>query len=145
MWSVGTLLTSCMISWKALFQLSCLCLLASFPLNVWTVLAQNITTPGSVLDVSSICVDGIKYHPGMILSAGSCSGLPEFAQIKKIVAANADILFVCQKMTAWYCEHLRSYQLHCNDVTTMCVVKLSELNEVLPLSVYRVQGELVIC
>lgn len=47
-------------------------------------------------------------------------------------------------MTAWYCEHLRSYQLHCNDVTTMCVVKLSELNDVLPLSAYRVQGELMV-
>lgn len=60
-------------------------LLASFPLNVQTVLAQNITTPGSVLDVSSVCVDGIKCHPGMILSAGSCSGLPEFAKLKRLL------------------------------------------------------------
>jgi len=56
-------------------------LLASFPLNVQRVIAQNITKPGSILNASSVCVDGIKYHPGMILSTGSCSCLPEFAQI----------------------------------------------------------------
>lgn len=87
-------------------------LLATFPQTVQTAIAQNITVPGSVLDVSSVCVDRIKYHTGMILSAGSCSALPEFVQIEKIVAANAEILFVCYKMAAWYSEHFRSYQLH---------------------------------
>ena len=87
-------------------------LLCTFPPNVQTAIAHNIRTPGSVINASSVCVDGIKYHPNMILSAGSCSGLPEFAQIEKIIAADAAILFVCHKMTAWYCEHLRSYQLH---------------------------------
>ena len=119
-------------------------LLCTFPPNVQTAIAHNIRTPGSVLNASSVCVDGIKYHPNMILSAGSCSGLPEFAQIEKIIAADAAILFVCHKMTAWYCEHLRSYQLHCDDVTSMYVVNMSELNDVLPLSAYRVQGELMV-
>lgn len=119
-------------------------LLASFPLNVQREIAENITKPGPVLDASSICVDGIKYHPGMILSAGSCSGLPEFAQIEKIVTANTEILFVCHKMTAWYNEHLRSYHLLYNGVPSMSLFKMSELNDVLPLSVYGVQGELMV-
>ena len=89
--------------------------LAIFPRMVQTAIAQNITMVGSLSDVSSVCIDGIKCHPGMILSAGSCSGLPESPQIEKIVAANAEILFVCLKMTAWYSEHLRCYELHCNE------------------------------
>lgn len=73
-----------------------------------------------MLEVSSVCVDGIKYHPSMIIFAGSCSGLPEFVQIEMIVVADAKILFACHKITAWYVEHLRSYQLHCNNVTAVC-------------------------
>ena len=118
--------------------------LASFPQMVQTAIAEHIAVVGSLFDASSVCIDGIKYHPGMIISAGSCSGLPEFAQIERIVAANADILFVCLKMTAWYSEHLRSYELHCNDTTSMCVVKMSELNYVLPLPAYRVEGQLLV-
>lgn len=119
-------------------------LLASFPFNVQRVIAQHITMPGSVLDASSFCVDGIKYHPDMIGSTGSCLGLPEFAQIVKIVTANTEILFVCHKMTAWYCEHLRSCQLHYSDAPSMCVVNMSQLNDVFPLSAYRVQGQLMV-
>lgn len=47
-------------------------------------------------------------------------------------------------MTGWYCEHLRSYQLLYSDVSSMFVVKISELNDVLPLSGYRIQGELMV-
>lgn len=117
-------------------------LLASFPMNVQSVITQNIQDQsGSVFDVSSVCLDGIKYNPGMILCTGSCSGLPEYAQIEKIVVANTEILFVCHKMTAY---DLRSYQLLCSDVTSMCVVRVSELNDVFPLSAYKVQGELMV-
>ncbi len=119
-------------------------LLATFPHSVQTAIAQNFTTPESVLEVASVSVDGIKYHPGMILSSGSCSGLPAFVQIHKIVAVNVEILFVCHKLAAWYREHLRSYQLHCDSVTSMCVLKMSDLNDVLPLSAYMVQGELMV-
>lgn len=54
-------------------------LLASFPLNIQRVFARDIAKVESVLDVSSVCIDEIMYHPGMILSFGSCSGLSEFA------------------------------------------------------------------
>lgn len=119
-------------------------LLASFPLNVQRVFTQDIAKIDSVLDVSSVCIDGIMYHPDMVLCFGSCSGLSEVAQIEKIVAANTEIMFICHKMTAWYSEHLRSYQLLCGDIPSTHVVKISGLNDVLPLSAYRVQGELMV-
>lgn len=80
----------------------------------------------------------------MVLSTGSSLGLPDFAQIEKIVAANKDILFVCYKMAAWYCEHLRSYQLVFSDTTSMCVVKMPELDDGVPLSAFRVQGVVMV-
>lgn len=119
-------------------------LIASFPLNVQRVLTQDFAKIDSVLVVSSVCIDGIMYHPGMILCFGSCSGLTKFAQIEKIVAANTEIMFICHKMTAWYSEHLRSYQLLCGDTPSTHVVKISGLNDILPLSAYRVQGKLVV-
>ena len=119
-------------------------LLTSFPLNIQREITENFPKAGSVLVASSVCLDGVKYNPGMILSTGSSSCLPGFAQIEKILAANSEIQFVCHKMTSWYSEHLRSYQLQYHDTPSMCVVKLTELNDVLPLSVYRVQGELMV-
>lgn len=119
-------------------------LVTSFPNDVQRVLPENITTAESVLVASSVCIDGIKYNIDMMLCIGSCSGLPEFGQISQIVAANTDILFVCKKMTAWYHEHFRSYQLCYTDGPSMCVVKLSDLNDVFPLSAYKVQEKLMV-
>lgn len=116
----------------------------SFPSDVQRVLPQNVTAPGSVLVASSVCIDGIKYNTDMMLCIGSCSGLPEFGQITQIVAANPDILFVCKRMTAWYHKHFRSYQLCYTDGPCMCVVKLSDLYDVFPLSAYNVQGKLMV-
>lgn len=97
-----------------------------------------------MLVASSACIDGIKYNIDMMLCIVSCSGLPEFGQIIQIVAANPDILFICKKMTAWYHEHFRSYKLCHTDGPSMCVVELSDLNNVFPLSAYKVQGKLMV-
>ena len=82
----------------------------------------------------------------MIVSVGSCSGLPSFRQIKQVVALNTEILFVCNEMTCmWYHEHLRSFELICdNNNPFLCVVQMKELNDVFPLSGYRYGDNLVV-
>lgn len=70
----------------------------------------------------------------MLLSAGSCSALPDFKQIAHIVEVNAEKLFVCKGMTSWYFEHLRSYELFCPDMPSFCVLQLEDLNDIVPLS-----------
>lgn len=117
-------------------------LITSFPIDVQRALPQNLTDSGSVLLASSVCIEGIRYNTDMILCTGACSGLPEFGQITQIIAANPEIMFVCKKMTAWYREHLRSYQLSSMDASY--VIKQSELNDIFPLSAYNVQGELMV-
>lgn len=80
----------------------------------------------------------------MILSAGSCSGLPDFKQITHIVAVNTEVLFVCKVMTSWYFEHLHSYELCCPDMPSFCVLQLEDLNDIIPLSAYCVHGKLMV-
>lgn len=118
--------------------------LAALPVNVQRVITENITRPDSIFDASSVCVDGIQDHPGMVLSTSSCSGLPEFVRIYKVVAGNQQIWFVCHKMTAWYSEHMRSYELEGCAIPSMSVLQVSELNDVFPLSVNRVSGKLMV-
>lgn len=118
---------------------------SSFPENIQRVFSQKIHKPAAVLVASSVCLDGVTYKADMVVSAGSCSGLPEFRQITQIVAVHTEIMFVCRVMSAWYHEHLRSYEVCYSDVTLpLCVVPLSELNDVFPLSAYRISGKLMV-
>ncbi len=93
---------------------------------------------------SSVTVDAIEYCADMVISAGSCSSLPEFKMISPIVAVNSEILFVCKQMSAWYIEHIRSFELCSSHVTSLCVIQMSELNEVFPLSCYTVKCRMVV-
>lgn len=79
---------------------------------------------------SSVFVDSVKYSADMVASVGSCSGLPDFRMITKIVVINTNIVFVCRLMTAWYDEHLRAYELCGDHISTFLVTHLTELNDV---------------
>lgn len=60
-------------------------LITSYPENVQQVFRQTDPQLATVLVASSVFVDGIRYCTDMILSVGSCSGLPTFMQIKQTV------------------------------------------------------------
>lgn len=117
--------------------------IASFPENVQQVFCQRVPHLTTVLVTSSVSVDGVRYCEDMMISVGSCSGLPEFKQIKQIVSINTEVLFVCKTMTAWYHEHLRSFEL-CDGNASLCVVQLKELNDVFPLPTYRFRDNFIV-
>lgn len=77
---------------------------SSFQENVQNWLNQRNNQLNTVLVTSSVCIDGIKYSADMVISVGSCAGLPDFRQIAKFVVINTDIAFVCRPMTSWYDE-----------------------------------------
>lgn len=110
----------------------------SFPENVKNCLYLRNNYQNQVLVATSVCIDGSKYSADMVISVGSCSGLPDFRQIVKIVVINTDVIFVCRLMTSWYNEHLRAYELCSSHLSTFSVTQLSDLNDVFPLSLYRV-------
>lgn len=115
-------------------------MVSSFSENVQSTLYDMNARQSTVLVASSACLDGVKYSPDMVVSVGSCSGLPDFRMITKIVVINTNIVFVCRLMTAWYDEHLRAYELCRGHVSTFLVTHLTELNDVFPLSVYSIRG-----
>lgn len=76
----------------------------------------------------------------IIISVGKFAGLPEFRQIARIVVINTEILFVCKLLTSWYTEHMRVNELCCSGAGGLTVTQLTELNDVFPLSAYKVKG-----
>lgn len=54
----------------------------SYPEDVQQVFCLKVPQLTSVLVASSLSVDGDAYRSGMIVSVGSCAGLPSFRQIK---------------------------------------------------------------
>ena len=115
---------------------------ASFPDSVQHQLSKH-STQSTVLKASSVHVDGIKYATGMVISVGSCAGLPEFKQIDEILVVNADVLFICKSLIAWYHEHLRAYEL-CKSTVSLAVPQLRHLNDVFTLSAYKVKDEMFV-
>ena len=108
-------------------------MVASFPENVQNCLFLRNNYQNTVFVAASVYMDGLKYSANMVISVGSCSGLPDFRQIAKIVVNNTDIIFVFRLMTSWDNEHLRAYKLCSNHLSTFSVTQLSELNDVFPI------------
>ena len=67
---------------------------------------------GTVGLTPNIFLNGTKYSKGMILSAGSTSGLPDFGRILEICIVLANhVCFIIEPFTTYYMEHLQSYHL----------------------------------
>lgn len=58
-----------------------------------------------------IYLHGTRYSEGMIISAGLCSGLPEFCKIVTTVVNPEKVAFVGKKLTSWYLKQFRSFEL----------------------------------
>ena len=115
-------------------------LLSSFPGNIQDFVQQRYGAHKTVLLAASIIVDGIKYVAGMVVSVGSCAGLPEFRQIKQLLIINTDAVFICRPMIAWYHEHFRAYELTQGSVGLTAIL-MADFNDVLPLSAYKLRGK----
>lgn len=116
----------------------CSSLITAFPENVQDYLKLQSPNCSTVLVSSSVYINGIKYCPDMVVSVGSCSRLPEFMRIERILTINTDVMFLCKSQTAWYTEHLCSYELY--SLHSLQVVLSSELNDPFPLAAYNVRG-----
>lgn len=118
-------------------------LVSSLPDNVQHYLLARYSSQNTVLAATSVIIDGVKYASDMLLSVGSCAGLPEFRQIQQVLVVNTNVVFICKHMFAWYHEHLRSYEV-CKSSSSLVVTKLEDLNDIVPLSAYRVKGQLFV-
>lgn len=76
-----------------------------------------------------ICLHGTQYAKDMVISAGYCSGQPEFFKIESIMLCFAKVSFISKRLSAWYIEHLRSYELVANNYADMIVLDTDYLND----------------
>lgn len=118
-------------------------MISSLPGNIQDILHQRCGLQNTVLSAVSVNIDGMNYAADMVVSVGSCGGLPEFRQIKQVLVINADIVFLCKSMIAWYHEHLRAYELT-QSSTGLVASQLTEFNDVFPLLAYQVRGTLFV-
>lgn len=77
-------------------------MISSLPESVQQHLLTGCAPQNTVLAATSVAIDGIQYAADMVVSVGSCTGLPEFRQIQQVLVVNTNVLFICRQMLAWY-------------------------------------------
>lgn len=88
----------------------------------------------------TVHLHGTQYAEGMILSSGQCSGLPEFHKIVYILVHTEEVTFICKRLSSWYIEHFRSYELvehHSSEIVAL-------VPDYHPLQAYKVGGKLMV-
>ena len=80
----------------------------------------------------------------MVISAGHCSGLPDFYEIVTIIVNPEKVSFVGKKLTSWYLEHYRSFEVVEDIYAETGIFDPEALNNHHPLTAYRVGGTVLV-
>lgn len=97
-------------------------------------------------DMNSVCLakslvhDGLHYKCGMILIHGSLGGQPEFGEIIQTVILQEKPIFILKKLSGWYMEHYRAYDLKISPSKEVELVEPQELSDTYPLTDYKIRG-----
>lgn len=85
---------------------------------------------------------GTEYSQNMIVMAGYSCGQPEFFKILSIVVYSGKASFLSKKLTAWYSEHYRSFEVEDTNYGELAVLDVEELNHYCPLAAYSIGKKL---
>lgn len=97
-------------------------------------------------DLDCVCLaknatySGLNYRNGMILAHGSLAGMPEFTEIIQMIVVKDKLLFIVRKLSAWYREHYRAYELKMCPTKEVELLDRNELTDPYPLADYTVGG-----
>ena len=81
---------------------------------------------------------GINYRKGMIVICGFIDGLPEFSEIMRICVLHDTLHFIVRKLSAWFREHYRAFELQPCPTGRMSLIRNDDLAEKYPLHDYFV-------
>lgn len=110
-----------------------------------TVLEKKYPNEDDVSLAKEVHLYGTQYVRDMIVSAGECSGLPEFFRILHILVDKWwKVYFVTTRLSSWYMEHYRSYQLIDNCHSDLEILDPETLNDYHPLAAYQVARTLMV-
>ncbi|XP_041863678.1 uncharacterized protein LOC121653945 [Melanotaenia boesemani] len=108
------------------------------------VIEKKFHNQDTVSLAKDVYIYGTRYTRGMIVSAGQCSGLPEFHKILNIVVNFEKVCFVTSKLSSWFMEHYRSYEVIDNGYADIEILETKDLNDYHPLAAYTVTGKLMV-
>lgn len=108
--------------------------------NIASAIKQRLPDETDVHITKSVSYNGMNYNKGMIVVHGQLFGLPEFAEILQICVLRGKIYFIVKKVSAWYREHFRSFELDTSHVREVSLIEHGELLDDYPLAVYSVGG-----
>ena len=83
---------------------------------------------------------GLNYRNGMIIAHGSLAGLPEFTEIIQMIVVKDKLLLIVRKLSAWYWEHFRAYELKRCPPNEVELVDPNKLADPYPLADYTIGG-----
>lgn len=79
--------------------------------EISNALRQKSSNMDTVCLAKSVTYNGLNYKCGMILIHSLLGGLPEFSEIIQMVILQDKIIFIVKKLSGWYIEHYRAYDL----------------------------------
>lgn len=108
--------------------------------DISNALRQKSPDMDNVCLAKSVAYNGIIYKCGMILIHGSLGGLPEFGEIIQMVILQDKLIFILKKLSGWYMEHYRAYDLKTSPSKEVELVEPQELHDTYPLADYNIRG-----
>lgn len=108
--------------------------------DISNALRQKSSNVDTVCLTKSVAYNGLNYKCGMILIHGSLGGLPEFSEIIQMVILLDKLIFIVKKLSGWYIEHYRAFDLKTSPGKEVDLIEPQELHDAYPLADYKVGG-----
>ncbi len=87
---------------------------------------------------NSVISKGVEFKNGMVVAQGSTSGLPDFCEILQICLVQERMCFIVKRMTSWYREHYRAFEIHATSDITL--LEVADLTDPYPLAAYSIES-----
>lgn len=87
---------------------------------------------------NSVISKGVEFRNGMVVAQGSTSGLLDFCEILQICLVQERMCFIVKRMSSWYREHYRAFEMHATSDITL--LEVADLTDLYPLADYSIES-----
>lgn len=101
-------------------------------------IAQKFPGTSEVHLAKCVSSKGVTFRNGMIVAHGCTGGLPDFGEIVQICIVQESLCFIVRRLSGWYREHFRAFELTACPSRETVLIELGELADEYPLADYFV-------
>lgn len=105
---------------------------------------QRVATPTSALNPELFTGGTSGSLTVGVLAHGSLAGLAELVEIIQMIVVEDNLLFIIRKLSTWYWEHYRAYELNACPTKKVELVDPNQLADPYPLADYTFGGKRLI-